>query len=57
MGPWDGSLYVKDPDLWQALLQVKGILNLLMAGLSRTALLFVGTNIHTDIPTAHAQLL
>ena len=52
MGPCDGSLYVKEPDLCQALFQVKGILNLLMAGLSQTVLLFVGENIHTDIPTA-----
>ena len=26
MGPRDGSLCVKEPDLWQALLQVEGVL-------------------------------
>ena len=28
----DGSLCVKEPDLWQALLQVEGVLSLLLVG-------------------------
>ena len=45
MGPRNGSLCVKEPDLWQALLQVEGVLSLWLVGPGWAVLSFVGANI------------